>query len=315
MPLSPATASRTRSVMSISCVRRSLCRLSSCTGAYPSDAMAPEPLTSRELDAFRDDADRFIAELDEEYYLHLAGHKETLELEPIYERHEELTRLETARRLEGAPTELWRFACEGYLGALTREHAEKIAEVESRLETDARRRDDPLPDAPPCHVERARPRAKSPPRARPPRPARRAPEPGLPRGGSHRPRGRHEARLAELLRALQALRLRARRARAPSARRSSTRPRASGRPRATASSASASGSPWPTRDPPMSRASSAPPSSTPPTRPTGCSPHSRRRSPTSASTCARSRTSISTSSSGPERTRAPSARRSRSQGR
>jgi hypothetical protein len=96
--------------------------------------MAVDTPTSRELDAFRDDADRFIAELDEEYYLHLAGHKETLELEPIYERHEELTRLETAKRLEGAPTELWRFACEGYLGALTREHAEKIAEVESGLE-------------------------------------------------------------------------------------------------------------------------------------------------------------------------------------
>jgi hypothetical protein len=98
--------------------------------------MAVDPPTSRELDAFRDEADRFVAELDEEYYLHLAGHKETLELEPIYERHEELTRLDTAQRLEGAPTELWRFACEGYLGALTREHAERIAEVESALEAD-----------------------------------------------------------------------------------------------------------------------------------------------------------------------------------
>jgi hypothetical protein len=96
--------------------------------------MAAETPTSRELDAFRDDADRFIAELDEEYYLHLAGHKETLDLEPIYERHEELTRLETARRLEGAPTELWRFACEGFLGGLTREHAERIAQVEGELE-------------------------------------------------------------------------------------------------------------------------------------------------------------------------------------
>ena len=96
--------------------------------------MATEILTSRELDAFRDDADRFIAELDEEYYLHLAGHKETLELEPIYERHEQLTRLETALRLEAAPTELWRFACEGFLGGLTREHAERIARVEAELE-------------------------------------------------------------------------------------------------------------------------------------------------------------------------------------
>ena len=66
-------------------------------------AMPPDTLTSRELDAFRDDADRFIAELDEEYYLHLAGHKESLALEEIYGRHENLTKVETARRLKAAP--------------------------------------------------------------------------------------------------------------------------------------------------------------------------------------------------------------------
>ncbi len=98
--------------------------------------MSTDTLTNRELDAFRDDADRFIAELDEEYYLHLAGHKETLDLEAIYEQHENLTKLETAKQLEGAPTELWRFACEGYLGGLTREHAEQLARVESELEVD-----------------------------------------------------------------------------------------------------------------------------------------------------------------------------------
>ncbi len=98
--------------------------------------MSTDTMTSRELDAFRDDADRFIAELDEEYYLHLAGHKETLELEEIYAQHENLTKLETAKRLEGAPTELWRFACEGFLGGLTREHAEQVARVESELEVD-----------------------------------------------------------------------------------------------------------------------------------------------------------------------------------
>jgi hypothetical protein len=32
------------------------------------------PLSQRELDAVRQDADRFIAELDEEAYLHFAGH-------------------------------------------------------------------------------------------------------------------------------------------------------------------------------------------------------------------------------------------------
>jgi hypothetical protein len=96
--------------------------------------MVTVPPATAVLEAFRERADRFIAELDEEYYLHLAGHKETLELAPIYERHEDLTRLETARSLEGAPTELWRFACDGYLGALTRRHAERLAEAETALE-------------------------------------------------------------------------------------------------------------------------------------------------------------------------------------
>jgi hypothetical protein len=98
--------------------------------------MSSDTVTGRELDAFREEADRFIAELDEEYYLHLAGHKPTLDLEAIYERHDSLTKLETAQRLESAPTELWRFACEGYLGGLTREHAEQVARVESELVAD-----------------------------------------------------------------------------------------------------------------------------------------------------------------------------------
>jgi hypothetical protein len=97
--------------------------------------VATETLSNRELDAFRDSADRFIAELDEEYYLHFAGLKDTLEVEKIYERHEDLTRLETAKRLEGAPTELWRFACEGFLGNLTRSHQEKLAQIEAELKT------------------------------------------------------------------------------------------------------------------------------------------------------------------------------------
>jgi hypothetical protein len=80
-----------------------------------------------------------MAELDEEYYLHFAGLKETLDLQPIYERHGELTTLDTAQGL-GATVdgdrqrrELWRFASEGYLGNLTREHAEREARLEAEL--------------------------------------------------------------------------------------------------------------------------------------------------------------------------------------
>jgi hypothetical protein len=90
--------------------------------------------SNREIDAFRDRGDRFIADLDEEYYLHFAGLKETLDVEQVYERYEELTRLETAQGMKGAPTELWRFACEGFLGNLTRAHQEQLAKAEAELE-------------------------------------------------------------------------------------------------------------------------------------------------------------------------------------
>jgi hypothetical protein len=96
-------------------------------------------LTTRELDAYREQADRFIAAMDEEYYLHYAGHKETLDLEPIYEQFAELTSLESANAIGASVDgdrrirELWRFACQGYLGNLTREHAEKVASLEAEL--------------------------------------------------------------------------------------------------------------------------------------------------------------------------------------
>jgi hypothetical protein len=104
------------------------------------ETVPPAPPSQRELDAYRQQADRFIAELDEEYYLHYAGLKETFELAPIYERHADLTRVEKAQSLGAAVNggggirELWRFACEGYLGNLTREHAERAAMLEAELQ-------------------------------------------------------------------------------------------------------------------------------------------------------------------------------------
>ena len=95
-------------------------------------ATAPTP---RELDDYREQADRFIATIDEEYYLHYAGHKQSLDLAPIYERFAELTSLEQANRVGAAVDgnrrirELWRFACQGYLGNLTREHDELVSSV------------------------------------------------------------------------------------------------------------------------------------------------------------------------------------------
>jgi hypothetical protein len=95
-----------------------------------------------DLDRFRERADRFIAELDEEYYLHYAGLKDTLDLKPIYERYADLTDVGQARALgqmvdgDWGKRELWRFASEGYLSELTREQAEKIAELEASLEAE-----------------------------------------------------------------------------------------------------------------------------------------------------------------------------------
>jgi hypothetical protein len=101
------------------------------------------PFSQRDLDAYRQQADRFIAELDEEAYLHYSGQKDTYELAPIYERHADLTKLEAAQSLglsvdgtSGGVRELWRFACEGYLGNLTRDHAERTATLEAELEVE-----------------------------------------------------------------------------------------------------------------------------------------------------------------------------------
>jgi hypothetical protein len=102
--------------------------------------MATAPPAIRDLDSYRDGADRFVAELNEEFYLHYSGLKDELELEPIYERHGELTTLDACRGLGAAAAGgpkglswLWRFACEGYAGDLTREEAEQIARLEASL--------------------------------------------------------------------------------------------------------------------------------------------------------------------------------------
>ncbi len=102
--------------------------------------MAVAPPTVGELEALRAQADRFLAALTEEYYRHYAGLKDTLELEPIYERYPELHSLATARSLALAAggdrriRELWRFACAEYLANLTRSFSERIAGLEASLQ-------------------------------------------------------------------------------------------------------------------------------------------------------------------------------------
>jgi len=104
--------------------------------------MTTAPVGSGTVDAYRDEADRFLATLDEELYLHFAGHKDDLEVAQIYERYSDLTTVEACRTLEAAAREgsasreLWRFACDGFLGALTRDEQDEAAGVEASLTLD-----------------------------------------------------------------------------------------------------------------------------------------------------------------------------------
>jgi hypothetical protein len=102
--------------------------------------MSGGPGQDRLLDGYRERADRFLAELEEEAYLHFAGLKPELELAEIHGRYDDLTSLRQARRIgdlvdgAGPIRELWRFACEGYLGAVTRSEEERLATLEAGLE-------------------------------------------------------------------------------------------------------------------------------------------------------------------------------------
>ena len=132
--------------------------------------------------------------------------------------------------------ELFRFGCEGYLGELTREHAEKIAELEAKLET-ARRRAGRLPDAAADDREHRRPRRRARGSSRPrERADRGAPEPALPRRRPRDPACRARPRRADVLRALpRPLRVSTSKGSPSSAARSSTRRSACTRSRWTGS--------------------------------------------------------------------------------
>jgi len=102
--------------------------------------MPAAALTSDRLESLRGQADRFLAEMLDEWYRHYAGHKDTLDIAEIYERYPELTSLETANGLgatadgDRSVRELWHFGCSEYLGNLTKKHAEQIAALEATLE-------------------------------------------------------------------------------------------------------------------------------------------------------------------------------------
>jgi hypothetical protein len=102
--------------------------------------VSDQSVQTTDLTAYRERADRFEAEMLEEYYLHFAGLKDELGIEALYEQYQDLTTLDAARSLEAAAhethgiRELWRFACSGYLGNLTKSQEARLAELEATLE-------------------------------------------------------------------------------------------------------------------------------------------------------------------------------------
>ena len=99
-----------------------------------------DPSASPALETYRKRADRFEAEMLEEYYLHFAGLKDELEIEPIYQRYEDLTTLDVATGLGASVDgdrrirELWHFACNGYLGNLAKSQEARVNELEATVE-------------------------------------------------------------------------------------------------------------------------------------------------------------------------------------
>lgn len=102
--------------------------------------MPTRAATDLELDAYRLELERFAAEREEELYLHFAGHKQSLDLESVYERHPDLTDLVAVQRIGNAVSgtknrELFRFGCEGIVGERKRAFEERTAELEATLTT------------------------------------------------------------------------------------------------------------------------------------------------------------------------------------
>jgi hypothetical protein len=105
-----------------------------------------------DLDSYRRDAERFCEQLDREHYMHLAGHKRELEIEPIYERHRELFSLQSIAELRGLGHRagpggaggdaerrlryLLEFAVHGQLGLATAPQESRLGELEAGLEVE-----------------------------------------------------------------------------------------------------------------------------------------------------------------------------------
>lgn len=101
-----------------------------------------------DLDAYRAGAESFTAALSLEYYLHYAGHRDELGIEPIYDRHAELFDRAAVDALRAEATgaaagderrglrALLDFAVEGHLGLATKALDAELARREAELALD-----------------------------------------------------------------------------------------------------------------------------------------------------------------------------------
>lgn len=87
------------------------------------------------IDAYRREAEAFVAEIGREHYLHFAGRKPSLEIESIYEEHARLFEAEAVEELRRSGTApLLEFCIEGLVGRATMEESAALAEREATLE-------------------------------------------------------------------------------------------------------------------------------------------------------------------------------------
>jgi hypothetical protein len=108
----------------------------------------PDLPADRALDSYRENAEAFCEELDREYYLHLSGRKQSLEIEAIYQRRADLFTRDAVERLREEwdrsgdgdgrrrARHLLLFGFDGYLGQATKEEAARLAELEASLEVE-----------------------------------------------------------------------------------------------------------------------------------------------------------------------------------
>jgi hypothetical protein len=90
-----------------------------------------------EFDAYRRQAEAFVAELGLEHYRHFAGLKPTLEIERIYDAHAGLFTREALEQLRAVESPaLLEFCVEGLIGRANTHEAAELAEREASLELD-----------------------------------------------------------------------------------------------------------------------------------------------------------------------------------